>query len=387
MFKHILEELTKLIKAIDFISDENAKELVTSISLKIREELGACTVDLLWKETKEKIYGGTYLKVFLSETNSGRGRAEGRFVNQESFGIWSKVYREGKPIWIEGIQSKQHDKYISGSGNDNSLREGYIRLTEPLENKKGGRIESSDLVFYEDIDTIIVIPLSYRDTIWGVYSIELERYQRNIEPNIFKEISDLVQAMAIVIWKSDVETQNLKDTSQAIADFKKSIIASPITTRLNTFRIGLIVRPFNGEEFEYVQDYLNKYLHKKGIHLSHYSHPPSQGIVINSLMEEIKRTHFGVADITGNSPNCLLELGMMMILGKQFLILKRKDDETEVPFDISAYQYYKYEMQGPSLLFFEPGKRNSLEIDQVLDLFIKRLEKNKSFSEAKPYKV
>ncbi len=383
MLEYTLEKLKPLTRAVDFISEENAKELVDFISRRIIKEMSACTVDLLWKEPAQK---GTYLKVFWTDTKSGRGPAKGRFVNQQSNGIWSKVYRERKPIWIEGIQSKKYEKSINNGGKDSTLEEGQIRLTEPVENKRGGDIiDSSDLVFYEDIDTIIAIPLSYRDTIWGIYSIELERYHKTVEEKTFKDIERLAKEMAIAIWKSDVEKQNVKDTSEAIKNFKDSIEIDPETTKLNPIRMGLIVRPFVGKEFEYVEKYLNECLHTKGVHLEHYSHPPGAGIVIDNLMKQIKQAHFGIADITENRPNSLLELGMMMILGKQLLILKRKDDDTDVPFDIGAYQYYKYEMQGPALMFFEPGKEEPLRIDNILDLFIKRLENDKSFSRAKPY--
>ena len=383
MFENILQEFKKLTVAINFLSEANAKELIDFVSRTIMEELGAYTIDLLWKQRAER---GIFLNVLWSKSNSNRGQAKGHFVNEESHGIWSKVYREKKPVWIEGIQSKQCIKSIQDGGEDNTLGAGYIRLTEPVKNKRGGDIvEIDDLVFYEDTDTVIAIPMSYRDIIWGVYSIELQRYQKSVEDKTFREIYALANAMASVIWKSDVEKQYLKDTSRAINNFKDSIATFPVSIRLNPVRVGFLIRPFVGEEFEYIEKYINKSLHKKNVHVSHYSHPAGGGIVIQNLMEEIKKAHFGIADITKNRPNSLLELGMMMILNKKFIILKRKDDDTDVPFDIGAYQYYKYEMKGPELVFFEPGKDNPLKIDDVFNSFIKILERDRGFSEAQPY--
>ena len=383
MFENILQEFKKLTVAIDFLSEANAKELIDFVSRKIMEELGAYTVDLLWKQPAER---GIFLKVLWSKSNSNRGQAKGHFVDQESHGIWSKVYREKKPVWIEGIQSKECIKSIQDGGEDDTLGAGYIRLNKSVKNKRGGDIvEIDDLEFYEDTDTVIAIPMSYRDTIWGVYSIELERYQKNVEDKTFREIYALANAMASVIWKSDVEKQYLNDTSRAINNFKDSIATFPVTIRLNPVRVGFMIRPFVGEDFEYIEKYINKSLHKKNVHVTHYSHPAGAGPVIQNLMEEIKKAHFGIADITNNTPNALLELGMMMILNKRFIILKRKDDDTDVPFDIGSYQYYKYEMKGPELVFFEPGQKNPVKIDDVFNSFIERLEKDRRFSKAQPY--
>lgn len=384
MFENILKEFKRLSMAVDFLTEDQATDIIGTVTRKVMEYMGAYTVDVLWR--KEKIRDGIYLRALWSESKSRRGSAKGHFVNPESHGIWSKVYREHKPVWIEGIQSKECERSITAGGTDENLEERYIRLTDPIKNQIGGRsIEPSDLEFYEDTDTIIAIPISYRDTIWGVYSIQLDKFQKKVEDKAFKEISDLVYEMAHLMWKSDVQKQYIDDTKRAITNFQDAIVTPPVTITLNRERKGFIARPFVGEDFQYVEDYINEYLHVKGIHVDHYSYSPGGGIIIENLMEKIKQAHFGIADITENRPNSLLELGMMMILDKKFIILKRKDDDKEVPFDISAYQYYRYEKEGVKFVFFEPGNNNPLNIDDIFDSFIRILEQNKNFIEAKPY--
>lgn len=134
MFENILEEFKKLTTAVDFLSEANAKDLVDFISRQLMEELGAYTVDALWKEPAN---GGIYLKALWSDSKSRRGSAKGRFINQETHGIWSKLYRDRTAVWIEGIQGKECIKSAKDGGADKTLEEGYIRLTESVKIKEG----------------------------------------------------------------------------------------------------------------------------------------------------------------------------------------------------------------------------------------------------------
>ncbi|OQX21218.1 MAG: hypothetical protein BWK80_34080 [Desulfobacteraceae bacterium IS3] len=56
----------------------------------------------------------------------------------------------------------------------------------------------------------------------------------------------------------------------------------------------------------------------------------------------IKNSLFGVADITGNNPNVMIEVGMMEILGKPVVKIRSFHDNTEMPIDIGADLYCGY---------------------------------------------
>ncbi len=58
------------------------------------------------------------------------------------------------------------------------------------------------------------------------------------------------------------------------------------------------------------------------------------------ICEMIQSCAYGIADITSNNPNVLLELGMMIALGKPTIILSQKDQELglKLPSDLNAIE-------------------------------------------------
>ncbi|MCP4408793.1 MAG: nucleotide-binding protein, partial [Gammaproteobacteria bacterium] len=65
--------------------------------------------------------------------------------------------------------------------------------------------------------------------------------------------------------------------------------------------------------------------------------------VVEGIKRQIAEAHFGIADITGNNPNVLWELGVMIGYGKPVIILKEQTDTTETPFDV--YGEYRLHYQ------------------------------------------
>jgi len=49
-----------------------------------------------------------------------------------------------------------------------------------------------------------------------------------------------------------------------------------------------------------------------------------------------------ITDITGNNPNVIFELGWALAKGKTPIIIRQKDDNQPVPFDIQNYRHIKY---------------------------------------------
>ncbi|MBE9534790.1 MAG: hypothetical protein KAS19_05295 [Anaerolineales bacterium] len=64
----------------------------------------------------------------------------------------------------------------------------------------------------------------------------------------------------------------------------------------------------------------------------------------------------------------MIELGIMLMLRKKLLLLRRMDDSTDVPFDIRPYTYYEYNMSGPGLRIWDPYFTS---IEEALQPFIK----------------
>ena len=58
------------------------------------------------------------------------------------------------------------------------------------------------------------------------------------------------------------------------------------------------------------------------------------------ICEMIQSCVYGIADLTGELPNVVLELGMMLALGKPVIILRKKGakEELELPSDVRAIE-------------------------------------------------
>src|SRR5205814_993394 len=55
---------------------------------------------------------------------------------------------------------------------------------------------------------------------------------------------------------------------------------------------------------------------------------------VRNIEKQIAAAHFGIADITGNNPNVMWELGVMFGLRKPVILLKDKTDTERTPFDL-----------------------------------------------------
>jgi molecular chaperone HtpG len=64
--------------------------------------------------------------------------------------------------------------------------------------------------------------------------------------------------------------------------------------------------------------------------------------VTDNVRELIRTCQFGVADITGNNPNVMLEIGMLEMLGKPVVKIRDINDKTDLPVDISGKIYCTY---------------------------------------------
>ncbi|MBE9070635.1 hypothetical protein IQ260_28755, partial [Leptolyngbya cf. ectocarpi LEGE 11479] len=56
----------------------------------------------------------------------------------------------------------------------------------------------------------------------------------------------------------------------------------------------------------------------------------------------IRQCKFGVADITGNNPNVMLEIGMLEMLGKPVVKIRDANDKAQIPIDIGVDLYCVY---------------------------------------------
>jgi hypothetical protein len=96
--------------------------------------------------------------------------------------------------------------------------------------------------------------------------------------------------------------------------------------------------------------------------------------VIDEIVSQIRNSHFCVVDLTGNNPNVLTEIGMMIVLGKRLLVLRCRGDNADIPFDVKHYTYWEYEPHGADRLHvWSPADNSTIPFEDVLDRFLDTL--------------
>jgi molecular chaperone HtpG len=102
--------------------------------------------------------------------------------------------------------------------------------------------------------------------------------------------------------------------------------------------------PFQ-ERYHHLRDEVSRILRTNwGIRLKTTSLEMNDPRIVNDIETQIRSAYFGIADITGNNPNVLWELGLMMGLNKPVVILKDKTDTAKTPFDVHGSYHVEYQI-------------------------------------------
>lgn len=85
--------------------------------------------------------------------------------------------------------------------------------------------------------------------------------------------------------------------------------------------------------------------------------------IMDDVVEGVTTARYIIADLTGNNPNVLYEVGFCHALGKDVIILTQDED---VPFDLRHIRYIKYEYTPRGMRDLEQGLRSTIESLSVL---------------------
>ena len=64
-------------------------------------------------------------------------------------------------------------------------------------------------------------------------------------------------------------------------------------------------------------------------------------VIVDDIWRELNKAEIVIADITIHNANVFYEIGIAHTLGKKVILIK-KDDGQEAPFDIKLWRYYEY---------------------------------------------
>jgi hypothetical protein len=147
----MLSELEKLSLTLDTLTQTEAERIINAVNKILVNMLNPHIIDILWKEEGKN---GVILRPFTSFDTSRRGGAKPYQIGEGRTGIWTWVYQYRKPVWIENIKSQDLSKPVKNEATGESIDPLYLNI-------------------YADTNSIIVVPLIFRDVVWGVYSVEL----------------------------------------------------------------------------------------------------------------------------------------------------------------------------------------------------------------------
>jgi hypothetical protein len=237
------------------------------------------------------------------------------------------------------------------------------------------------------MDSVVCIPLTVRGEVRGLYAVELHSSGR-IKPSIVALMQRLGRSLSSLLWNADVYEYDQQKTSGAVQQFLHAIRRfsfDPIFLE-ERYRAGFVARPFH-PEFGEVEARISRLLETRNIRARSYRPSGGHDYIVDEIEKEIRSSHFCIADVTGGSANVMMEVGMMMILGKHFLLIRRRDDATVRPFNISHLPIHEYDLGGEEagVRIWDTAANRFQPLDQLLDGFIAQLPAESGFSSASPW--
>lgn len=363
----IIDTLRHLSLAVSDIGDDDVKRVANAISTRVCNATKASLVKLYWKESAVR---GMILSPidFINKTNSPNPL---KFqVDERPGGILSWVVHNRRTLWLEEIQLI--------SGKDQPLKGRAIRQQPPPV------IDPA----YDDfrngppLQSMVTVPLfNEHGELSGLYSVEFLR-SGVITPDLVEIVEMLGKSLARLLWECEVTSRNLYNTREAVDQFVGSATITPFPLALDC-KTCFIARPFK-PEYERVEQIVSASLRQKEIRARSYR-PGLGQTVMEEVITQIRESHFGIVDITGANPNVMAELGMMMALPREMLLLRRRGDDTAAPFDIAHLPIYDYEVDAAreELLVYVPARAVPQSFESVLANFLESLPPEAGFGSAR----
>jgi hypothetical protein len=359
----MLEELEQLSLAVGAVSRADVQRVVDGVNERLVRLVHAQVAKLYWREEAEE---GSILEP-LAFVNQTRYQDPRKFpVGSVPTGVLSWVFHEARPLWLSELRNSTHDEAILNRATGKKI---------PL--------EQLDIDRSPELDAIMTVPILIRGHVYGVYSIEALSAERFNE-RILDLLQHLTGALAPLLWNADVYAYDLQKTTRAVTKFLNSVrdfTFDPVWLEQDV-RSGFVARPFD-PGFTRAHEMLSALLASNGVAARHYEPIEGRGLVIDEIMRQVRNSHFCICDITSANPNVMAEVGMIMILRKPMMLIRKKGDDTPIPFDLGHHQVYHYEVAGDELQVWNPAESQFRPFGPVFNDFINQLPTEIGFFSAK----
>ncbi|HEX2064019.1 MAG TPA: GAF domain-containing protein [Acidimicrobiales bacterium] len=351
----MLEQLEQLANAVEAVSIADARRLAEEVNQKIVALVNAPVGKLYWRESPAE--DGSILNPIAWVNKTQLENPRPFQVTEGTTGILPWVFRSRHSLWLEELRSKD--------------------LTAPVSNELGGPKvppEHLDMRGLVEIDSMVTVPIRVSGHTLGVYSVELPQSGR-FNASLITLIERLSRSVGLILWNAYSRAFNEEKTSRAITSFLNVVRTFPLQDLMiqEGERSGFIARRFE-EAFSEVERLLTRALESKGIQAKHYRPTHGQPYVLDDIVQSINQSQFCVADITGLNPNVLVEVGMMIILRKNILLLRERGDDSPRPFDLNQFPCYDYRVEeGNRLLIWNEAEHRFEPVDDALEKFMQQI--------------
>lgn len=356
----ITEMLKQLSLAAGLLRRIDAENIATVANKRVRTLIGADVVKMYWKTP---VKDGHVLTPFGADTANGIAMPEPFFVGDTYQGgilSWAMKYR--RSLWLE------HMRDLDGTAPAHNL------FIDARSDPTGGLI---GIEYLREItqdhmhDSMLVIPtFSQRNELVGMYVLEFSRSDE-IGRELIGAAKRLADGLTRLYEEAEVTESTLDNTHQALHNFLDDLSDDDIESELAPLS-GFIARPFQGKAFADLERRVTALFEMKQIRARSYRPHTRHAIVIEAITNQIKRCHFGIADITGANPNVMAEVGMMMALSKRVLLLRQKDSAIERPFNVAGFDVHDYRLGSDSadIDIWNPANGRWEPFEQTLNRFV-----------------
>jgi hypothetical protein len=360
----VIEQLEQLCYAVGSVGESDARQVVEAVNRRLKVLLNAHIVKLYWKEEARE---GVILKPIAFINDTDWPDPESFQLGADSRGVLEWVYRAGEPLWLENVRTTYQQPSVVNEASGAEIDTDLLQFSNPPQS-----------------DAMVVVPIRERGGVCGVYSIELDSTTERLSDRVVYLMQRLARSLGTLQYNADTYQWDLKKTSKAIRAFLDSIQTFTFDSVLldQNWRTAFVARPYR-KEFGAVQTAIEDVLADCGVRGKHYV-PETRQYVVSEIINQIKNAHFCIADLTGNNANVLAEVGMMMVVNKSVLVLKEHHDEAEIPFDLSQFSIWEYELsRDDSLLVWSAADQRLIPLREIVERFLKTLAPETGFAAAK----
>jgi len=190
-------------------------------------------------------------------------------------------------------------------------------------------VEAKELI--DNINNFLLYSLPKAHLEKRIRIIEHELAQLRLQPALQKKVAKLEEDLRKLRMISAISyEENEKKQEDMLKKYKsaekKVFVIMPFDPMFDDVWKGGIKRACNTEGFACLR--VDK------ISLSTW--------ITEDIEKCIEMADVVIADITGNNPNVMFELGWALAKGKKPIVIRKQDDSNKVPFDVQGIRYISY---------------------------------------------